>query len=431
MLDTINSHPVECLNGIVQVPGDKSISHRALMFAAIANGISKVSNFLHSEDCLATMRALKQLNVRIETADDLIRVYGCRDGLCSDNRAINLGNSGTSIRLLTGLLAGKKISAVLSGDPSLNRRPMRRVVDPLLKMGADIDTSERGTPPVIIKPVESLQGVRVELKVASAQVKSAILLAGLDAHRETVVVEPALSRDHSERMLSNFGCRIERHGLMVRVLGGSRLTATHIKVPGDISSATFLIVAASIVPNSDIIIEQVGLNDTRSGAIKILRRMGADIEILDQQIVCNEPVGNLRVRSAELKGIDIPTHWVPSAIDEFPALFIAAACADGLTHLRGAEELKVKESDRIAAMADGLRTCGITVEVHHDGMTIEGGCLNGGTVESFDDHRVAMAFAIAGAVAGDVISVRHCQNIETSFPDFIRIANSIGLNLST
>ena len=218
---------------------------------------------------------------------------------------------------------------------------------------------------------------------------------------------------------------------MVRVLGGSRLTATHIKVPGDISSATFLIVAASIVPNSDITIEQVGLNDTRSGAIRILRRMGADIEILDRQIVCNEPVGDIHIRSAELKGIDIPTDWVPSAIDEFPALFIAAACADGCTYLRGAEELRVKESDRIAAMADGLRTCGITVEVHRDGMTIEGGQLKGGVVDSFDDHRVAMAFAIAGAVADDVISVKGCQNIETSFPDFIRIANSIGLNLST
>ena len=430
MLDTIHSRPVECLNGTVQVPGDKSISHRALMFAAIADGISEVSNFLHGADCLATMRALKQLGVRIETEGDLIRVYGCRGGLCSDGQLINLGNSGTSIRLLTGLLAGKKISAVLSGDNSLNRRPMRRVVDPLLKIGADIDTSEHGTPPVIIKPAESLQGVRIELKVASAQVKSAVLLAGLDASGETVVVEPMLSRDHSERMLSNFGCRIERQGLAVRLLGGSCLKATHIKVPGDISSATFLIVAASIVPNSDIIVERVGLNDTRSGAIKILRRMGADIEILDQQIVCNEPVGNLRVRSAELKGVDIPKHWVPSAIDEFPALFIAAACADGHTYLRGAEELRVKESDRIATMADGLRSCGITVEVHRDGMTIEGGRLKGGVVESFEDHRVAMAFAVAGAVADDVISVQRCQNVETSFPDFIGIANSIGLNLS-
>ena len=430
MLTTIHSQPVECLNGIIQVPSDKSISHRALMFAALADGISEISNFLQSADCLATMRALKQLGVRIETAEDLIRVHGCRDGLCSDNQAINLGNSGTSIRLLTGLLAGKKIATILSGDTSLNRRPMRRVVDPLLKMGADIDTSEHGTPPVVIKPVKSLQGAHIKLKVASAQVKSAVLLAGLDACGETVVVEPALSRDHSERMLSNFGCRIERQGLAVCVSGDSRLKATRIEVPGDISSATFLIVAASIVPNSDIIIEHVGLNDTRIGAIKILRRMGADIEILNRQIVCNEPVGDIRVRSAELKGVDIPKHWVPSAIDEFPALFIAAACAKGCTYLRGAEELRVKESDRIAAMADGLRACGITVGVHHDGMTIEGGRLKGGTVESFEDHRVAMAFAVAGAVADDVISVQRCQNIETSFPNFIGIANGIGLNLS-
>ncbi len=430
MPDTIYSSPAESLNGTVRVAGDKSISHRALMFAALADGISEVSNFLHSADCLATMRALSRLGVRIESADDLIKVHGCRDQLHSDGQVIDLGNSGTSIRLLTGLLAGKKISLTLSGDASLNRRPMRRVVDPLLKMGADINTSKHGTPPVIIKPAEHLQGVHSELNIASAQVKSALLLAGLDAHGETVVVEPTLSRDHSERMLSSFGYQVERRGLMVRLTGGSRLKATHISVPGDISSATFLIVAAAIVPNSDIVIENVGLNDTRSGAIRILRSMGADIEILDWQIVCNEPVGNLRVRSTRLKGIDIPAHWVPSAIDEFPALFIAAACAEGYTHLRGAEELRVKESDRIAAMAEGLRSCGIVVEVHHDGMTIAGGRLKGGVVESFDDHRVAMAFAVAGVVADDVISVQRCQNIETSFPNFIATANSIGLNLS-
>ncbi len=430
MPDTLYSSPVESLNGIVGVAGDKSISHRALMFAAIADGISEVSNFLHSADCLATMQALIRLGVHIESADDLIRVHGCSGGLCADDQVIDLGNSGTSIRLLTGLLAGKKISLTLSGDASLSRRPMRRVVDPLLKMGADIDTSEHGTPPVIIKPVKHLQGVRTELKIASAQVKSALLLAGVDAHGETVIVEPTPSRDHSERMLSNFGYRVERQGLMVRLTGGSRLKATHIDVPGDISSATFLIVAASIVPNSDIVIENVGLNDTRSGAIRILRRMGADIEILDRQLVCNEPVGDLRVRFAKLKGVDIPRHWVPSSIDEFPALFIAAACAEGYTHLRGAEELRVKESDRITAMAEGLRSCGIAVEVHRDGMTIEGGRLKGAVVESFDDHRVAMAFAVAGAVAGDVISVRRCRNIETSFPDFVGTANSIGFNLS-
>ena len=430
MPDTLYSSPVESLNGTVRVAGDKSISHRALMFAALADGVSEVSNFLHSSDCLATMQALSRLGVRIESADDLIRVYGCRDGLCAADRVIDLGNSGTSIRLLTGLLAAKKISVTLSGDASLNRRPMRRVVDPLLKMGAAIDTSEHGTPPVIIKPVEYLHGVHTELKIASAQVKSALLLAGLDAHGETVVVEPTPSRDHSERMLSNFGCRVERCGCTVRLIGGSRLEATRIDVPGDISSATFLMVAASIVPNSDVVIENVGLNDTRSGAMRILRRMGADIEILDRQIVCNEPVGDLRVRFAKLTGIDIPKHWVPSSIDEFPALFVAAACAEGYTQLRGAEELRVKESDRIEAMAAGLRTCGITVEVHRDGMTIEGGCLKGGIVESFDDHRVAMAFAVAGAVADDVISVQRCLNIATSFPDFVAVANSIGLNLS-
>ena len=430
MPDTIYSSPAESLNGTVRVANDKSISHRALIFAALADGVSEVSNFLHSADCLATMQALSQLGVRIESAGDLIKVHGCRDRLCSDGKVLYLGNSGTSIRLLTGLLAGKKISATLSGDASLNRRPMRRVVDPLLKMGADINTSEHGTPPIIIEPAEHLQGVHTELSIASAQVKSALLIAGLDAHGETVVVEPTPSRDHSERMLSSFGYQVERRRLMVRLTGGSRLKATRISVPGDISSATFLIVAATIVPNSDIVVENVGLNDTRSGAIKILHSMGADIKILDRQVVCNEPVGNLRVRSAKLKGIDIPKQWVPSAIDEFPALFIAAACAEGYTYLRGAEELRVKESDRIAAMAKGLRRCGIAVEVHCDGMTIEGGRFKGNVVESSDDHRVAMAFAVAGAVADNVISVQRCQNIETSFPNFVATANSIGLNLS-
>ena len=430
MSDTIYSSPAESLKGAVRVAGDKSISHRALMFAALADGVSEVSNFLRSADCLATMQALSHLGVRIESVDDLIRVHGCKNQLCPADQFIDLGNSGTSMRLLTGLLAGKKISITLSGDTSLNRRPMRRVVDPLLKMGADIDTSKHGTPPIIIKSTTRLRGVHTKLNVASAQVKSALLLAGLDAYGETVVVEPTLSRDHSERMLSSFGCQVERRGLMVRVTGGSYLEATHISIPGDISSAAFLIVAATVVPNSDIIVENIGLNDTRSGAIEILRSMGADIEILDRHIVCNEPIGNLCVRSAKLKGIDIPKHCVPSAIDEFPALFIAAACAEGYTRLRGAEELRVKESDRIAAMAEGLRHCGIAVEVHHDGLTIKGGCLKGGVVDSFDDHRVAMAFAIAGAVADDVICVQRCKNIDTSFPDFIKTTNSIGLNLS-
>ena len=431
MLDTIHSRPVKSLGGTVRVVGDKSISHRALIFAAIAEGVSEVSNFLHSADCLATMRALTRLGVRIETADDLIQVHGCRDSLCSDGQPIDLGNSGTSMRLLTGLLAGKNISVTLSGDASLNRRPMRRVVEPLLKMGANIDISEHGTPPVLIKAAKQLHGACSELKVASAQVKSALLLAGLDAHGETAVAEPALSRDHSERMLSSFGCQIKREGLTVRLMGGSRLKATRIQVPGDISSAVFLIVAAVIMPNSDLVIEQVGLNDTRCGALQILRCMGADIEILDKKTVCNEAMGDLRVRSGILRGIDIPKHWVPSAIDEFPALFIAAACAEGRTCLRGAEELRVKESDRIAAMAEGLRTCGIKVEVRDDGMTIEGGQLKGGAVESHGDHRVAMSFAVAGAAADDIISVQNCRNIETSFPNFFEVANSIGLNLST
>ena len=431
MLDTLHSKPAESLRGTIQVAGDKSISHRALMFAALAEGVSEISNFLEGADCFATMRALTRVGVRIEVADGLVRVHGSSGQFRSVEEPIYLGNSGTSMRLLTGMLAGKRISASLSGDASLNRRPMRRVVDPLLKMGADIDTTEQGTPPVVIKPVKTLQGVRTELEVASAQLKSALLLAGLDAQGETVIVEPVLSRDHSERMLHHFGCRVKREGLAISIDGGSRLEATSIEVPGDISSATFLIVAATIVANSDIVVKRVGLNDTRIGALHILKRMGADIEILDKRIIGNEPIGDLRVRAAALKGIEIPTDWVPSAIDEFPALFIASACAEGTTYLRGAKELRVKESDRIAAMAEGLRTCGIAVEVYDDGMAIEGGQLQGGVVESHHDHRVAMAFAVAGATASKTISIRHCRNIETSFPNFVETAKAIGIELSS
>ncbi|MBC6413416.1 MAG: 3-phosphoshikimate 1-carboxyvinyltransferase [Chromatiales bacterium] len=430
MPDTIHSVAAKSLRGTIYVPGDKSISHRALIFAAIAEGVSEIVGFLAAEDCLATMQALMRLGVSIEVGDNLMRVRGYRNGLHSLEQPIDLANSGTAMRLLTGLLAGKKISVTLNGDASLNRRPMRRVVDPLLKMGAQIRTSQQGTPPVIIEPAEQLHGVYTELLVASAQVKSALLLAGLDAQGETVVVEPALSRDHSERMLSCFGCRIIRHGLSVRVVGGDRLQAARIIVPGDISSATFLIIAATLIANSDLVIEQVGLNETRLGALRILRAMGADIEVLKQNIVCQEPVGDLRIRSATLSGIEIPIDWVPSAIDEFPALFIAAACAEGHTYLRGAKELRVKESDRIATMAEGLQACGIAVEVYDDGIAIEGGRLKGATVDSRGDHRVAMAFAVAGAVAEQTISIQRCQNIDTSFPNFVQVANTIGLKLS-
>ena len=430
MLDTIHSAPAKSVHGTILVPGDKSISHRALMFAALAEGVSEITGFLKASDCLATMQALMRLGVRIEIADDCIRVQGCRSDWHAVAQPINLGNSGTAIRLLTGLLAGKHISVTLEGDDSLNRRPMRRVVEPLLKMGADIRTAAHGTPPVIINAVKRLHGIRTDLSVASAQVKSALMLAGLAAQGKTVITEPALSRDHSERMLSNFGCSVIRQGLSVQVAGGSHLQATHIEVPGDISSATFLIIAAALVAASDLVIERVGLNDTRIGGLKILRRMGADIAISNEKIIANEPVGDIRIRSANLHGIEIPPPWVTAAIDEFPALFIAAAAANGRTYLRGAQELRVKESDRIATMAQGLRNCGITVEVYDDGIAIEGGQLKGGVVDSHGDHRVAMAFAVAGAVADSAITVQQCRNIETSFPNFITVANTVGLRLS-
>jgi 3-phosphoshikimate 1-carboxyvinyltransferase len=399
------------------------------MLGAIAVGETAVSGFLEGADALATLGAFRGMGVRIEGPDrGEVRVEGVGlGGLTMPEGPLDMGNSGTSMRLLAGLLAGQSFPATLIGDASLTRRPMRRVTEPLTLMGARIGTSEQGTAPLTIAPASGLTGIDYQMPVASAQVKSSLLLAGLYASGETCVTEPAPTRDHTERMLAAFGYPVRRVANRVCVTGGGRLMGCRLQIPGDISSAAFFLVGASIAPGSDLTLEGVGMNPTRVGVINILRAMGADIEVVDQRTAGGEPVADLRVRAAELKGIAIPVDQVPLAIDEFPALFIAAACATGETVLRGAEELRVKESDRIQVMADGLGALGVRAEPLADGIRIQGGPIGAGTVESHGDHRIAMAFAVAGLRAGGPIEVRDCANVETSFPGFAPLAASVGL----
>ena len=336
------------------------------------------------------------------------------------------------MRLICGLLAGAGIPASLVGDSSLMRRPMLRVATPLRLMGAEIDTGADGRPPVrITKPVSSLHGIEYRLPVASAQVKSAVLLAGLFASGRTCVEEPAPTRDHTERMLEGFGVAVERTGARACVTGGVRLRGSEIRVPGDISSAAFFLVGASIAPGSDLLLRDVGMNPTRTGLIDILRLMGADIRVDNPRHAGGEPLADLHVRAAELRGIEIPLELVPLAIDEFPALFIAAANARGETRLRGAEELRVKESDRIATMANGLQALGVDAEPAPDGMRIRGGAYGGGRIDSHGDHRIAMSFAIAGLRAGRAIEIDDCANVATSFPGFVPLAAGLGLGIRT
>ncbi len=417
------------LQGRLRVPGDKSISHRSIMLGAIAEGETRISGFLEGADALATLAAFRRMGVQIQGPEQgKVRVQGVGlRGLQTPDAPLDMGNSGTSMRLLAGLLAGQSFPATLVGDASLNRRPMRRVTEPLALMGARIGTSEQGTAPLAIEPTERLTGIDYRMPVASAQVKSCLLLAGLFAEGETCVTEPAPTRDHTERMLTAFGYSVRRTARRVCLTGGGRLSACRLQIPADISSAAFFLVGASIAPGSDLTLEGVGINPTRVGAINILRAMGADIDLIDRRAAGGEPVADIRVRAAPLKGIAIPIDQVPLAIDEFPALFIAAACASGETVLNGAEELRVKESDRIQVMADGLLTLGIRAEPLPDGIRIEGGQIGPGVVEAHGDHRIAMAFAIAGLRASGPIEVRDCANVETSFPGFASLAAGAGL----
>ena len=421
------------MNGEARVPGDKSISHRSIMLGALAQGTTRVSGFLEGEDALATVAAFRAMGVSIEGPEDgEVAIHGVGlHGLRAPQDDLDLGNSGTSIRLLAGLLAGQPFPSVLSGDESLQGRPMGRVIDPLALMGADISGVDGGRPPLSISGGQKLQGVHYDLPMASAQVKSCVLLAGMYAEGCTSVTEPAPTRDHTERMLRGFGYPVSRDNDVISLHGGGVLRATDIDVPADISSAAFFLVAASIAPGSDLLLTHVGINPTRTGVLNILSLMGADIELKNEREVGGEPVADIQVRYAPLHGIEIPQDQVPLAIDEFPALFIAAACAQGRTVLRGAEELRVKESDRIAAMAEGLTTLGVACEVLEDGIVIEGGSLGGGTIGTHHDHRIAMSFAIAALRAQGEIRVLDCDHVATSFPGFDALARGLGLQIST
>ncbi|MBE2294977.1 MAG: 3-phosphoshikimate 1-carboxyvinyltransferase [Phycisphaerales bacterium] len=425
--------PGGALRGRLRVPGDKSISHRAIMFGALAEGTTSVGGFLEGEDCLATLRAFRAMGVSIDGPDQgRVTVHGVGlHGLRDPGEPLDMGNSGTSMRLMSGLLAGQAFDTVLTGDASLRRRPMRRVTEPLTQMGAWIEATATGSAPLQIHGGRPLDGIDYPLPVASAQVKSCLLLAGLYARGVTRITEPAPTRDHTERLLEGFAYPLRREGeRTVAVTGGGRLIATELDIPADISSAAFFLVGASIAPGSDLLLEHVGINPTRTGVLDILRLMGADIEVLNARLAGGEPVADLRVRAAPLRGIAIPKELVPLAIDEFPALFIAAACAEGVTVLTGAEELRVKESDRIQVMADGLIALGIAAEPTEDGIVIQGGALSGGTVESRGDHRIAMSFAMAALRASAPILIRDCLNVTTSFPGFAQLAGAAGLQLT-
>jgi 3-phosphoshikimate 1-carboxyvinyltransferase len=427
--------PATRVSGVVTVPGDKSISHRALMLSGIAEGASRVSGFLASEDCLATLAAMRALGVRIDqtaATDVVVHGVGMR-GLKSAGKPLDMGNAGTAMRLFTGLLSAQAFGSQLVGDESLMKRPMERVAKPLRAMGADVRT-RNGTPPVDIGGERQLRGIDYAMPMASAQVKSAILLAALYAEGPTSVTSPAVNRDHSELMLASCGVRVESAGLRTTVYPPERLRPQNITVPGDFSSAAFFIVAGLLsAPEPGLLIRNVGMNPTRTGLLDILRSMGADIEILDARLSGAEPVADLQVRASKLRGVVVPRELVALAIDEIPVLCIAAACAQGETVVTGAEELRVKESDRIAAMSAGLAALGVVHSAMPDGMRIEGrpgaAAFGGGVIDSFGDHRIAMSFAVASLRAAAAIQVRDVSNVATSFPGFVSLASSIGLSI--
>jgi 3-phosphoshikimate 1-carboxyvinyltransferase len=429
------ARPARHVSGVVAVPGDKSISHRSLMLSGIAEGMSEVSGFLASEDCLASLAAMRALGVHIEQPSPthlVIHGVGLR-GLRNAGRALDMGNAGTAMRLFTGLLSAQAFDSQLIGDASLMKRPMERVAKPLREMGADIRT-RNGTSPVDIGGARNLHGIEYRMPVASAQVKSAILLAALYADTATTVVAPAISRDHSERMLASCGVRLSIDGLRTTLQPPQQLANQRLNVPGDFSSAAFFVVAGLLgATATGLLIQNVGLNPTRTGLLDILRSMGGNIEIQNERESGAEPVADLLVRASALQGVDVPAALVPLAIDEFPVLFIAAACATGETRVTGAQELRVKESDRIAAMSAGLTSLGVVHDVMPDGMRIEGRgegpAFTGGEVDSYGDHRIAMSFSIASLRAAKSISIRDVANVATSFPGFVELARTVGLDV--
>ena len=423
--------PGRAMRGEIRVPGDKSVSHRAVMLAALSDGTSRIEGFLESADARATETIFHQMGVLIEAPSEGVRlVHGVGlDGLEAPAGELDCGNSGTAMRLLAGLLAGQPFNSVLVGDESLSRRPMGRITGPLGRMGARVD-AEEGRPPLSIYGKKALQSIDFRSDVASAQVKSAVLLAGLYARGITRVEEPRPTRDYTERMLQAFGWPVKFSPGRAQLPGGHRLRATDVSVPADFSSAAFFVVAATLVPGSELRLRRVGINPRRAGLLHVLRMMGADIEVHQAGEQGGEPVADLLVRHAPLRGIEVPVVHVADMIDEFPALFVAAACAKGTTLVRGAAELRVKESDRIAAMAAGLRGLGIRVDETPDGATIHGGILQGGAVDSQGDHRVAMSFAVAAQLARGPVEIRDVSNVATSFPDFVELARGAGFGFA-
>jgi 3-phosphoshikimate 1-carboxyvinyltransferase len=417
------------LQGELTPPGDKSISHRALIFSALANGESQITGLLESADVAATAAACQQLGAIIhreqQAGKSLLRVTGTgAKGLARPSQVLDMGNSGTAMRLLAGVLAAQDFDSELIGDASLNRRPMRRIIEPLTRMGARIESTAQGTAPLRIHGNPRLQGIDYHLPVASAQIKSCLLLAGLFAKGPTCVTEPGKSRDHTELMLPVFGVKLQ-NGCCVE--GGSGLLAARVEVPADISSAAFFLAAAAMIPDSDVLLRNVGVNPTRDGMVRVLQEMGADIQLLQPRRFGEEAVADIRVRYRRgLQGIDIPEDWVPSLIDELPIIMILATTAEGLTRIRGAEELRVKESDRIAVMARGLETLGIRLQEYEDGIDVHGGKLGAGVVDGEGDHRCAMSFCIAGQVAMGPVLVTGATHIDTSYPDFAKHLQQLG-----
>lgn len=435
---TYRLEPAASLQGEVRVPGDKSMSHRAIMFGAIAHGVTDVRGFLEGEDSLHTLAAFRSMGVEIRRGapGEVTLVGRGPAALKAPSDTLYLGNSGTAMRLMSGLLAGIGLPCTLSGDDSLNGRPMRRVVEPLNRMGANIVSEADGTPPLILSGDgmaggASLEGIEYTCPVASAQVKSCLLLAGLHARGRTVVHEPGVTRDHTERMLRGFGVTVDVDGLTASIRGGQQLQATAVDVPGDISSSAFFLVGAAMTPGSRLRLPGVGMNPSRDGVLQILRLMGASIGVENPRLAGGEPVADLVVEGSRLRGIDVPRELVSLAIDEFPALFIAAAAAEGTTLVSGAAELRVKETDRIQVMVDGLRALGADLDATPDGAVIRGGGrLAGGTADSRGDHRTAMSFAIASLIADGAVVVRDCANVDTSFPGFVDTARGVGLAIS-
>ena len=419
------------LSGSIKVPGDKSISHRSIILGSISNGITSVSGFLEGEDSLATLNAFKSMGVKIERNGSNVVIHGVgMKGLEEPKNPLYVGNSGTSIRLMSGLLSAQSFNTVLCGDESLSKRPMGRIIEPLRQMGADISGVD-SKPPLSIKGGKQLSAIEYTLPVASAQIKSCVLLAGLYCEGKTSVIENGISRDHTERMLRGFGYDVTSSNNRISLEGGGSLKGCNIEVPSDISSAAFFMVAGCISENSSLLLNSVNINPTRTGVIEILKLMGGNIQLLNQRLQAGELISDIKVTSSKLKGIKIPENLVPLAIDEFPVLFIAASCAEGETVLTGAKELRVKESDRIQVMADGLNSLGIKNNVLEDGIRILGGefTKQNSSIKSHHDHRISMAFAIASVRSKFDIEIEGVDNVKTSFPNFIELANSIGMKI--